>query len=169
MRMVRYTIVSLLKIDCRIYCINGLGIDTILAAINWKRHRHEQNALPLMIFLFNMLRRKGGRIAPPVIRFRGFTTKPVPSALLRAALSRVERYYLVRLGGSAVGQLVRRKNGEGGIRTRGPPKADTGFRDRLDQPLRHLSECKLSIFNCQLSMPSTAKPLRIRLSLGFST
>ena len=57
---------------------------------------------------------------------------------------------------------MRRENGEGGIRTRGPPKADTGFRDRLDQPLRHLSECKLSIFNCQLSMPNTGKSLRIR-------
>ena len=30
-------------------------------------------------------------------------------------------------------------NGEGGIRTRGTRKGHTGFRNRLDQPLRHLS------------------------------
>ena len=74
-------------------------------------------------------------------------------------LPRDERYYP---GDTQPNMGVRRENGEGGIRTRGPPKADTGFRDRLDQPLRHLSKCKLSIFNCQLSMPSTAKSLRIR-------
>ena len=31
------------------------------------------------------------------------------------------------------------KNGEGGIRTRGTHKGHTGFRNRLDKPLRHLS------------------------------
>ena len=30
-------------------------------------------------------------------------------------------------------------NGEGGIRTRGTRKGHTGFRNRLDKPLRHLS------------------------------
>ncbi len=34
---------------------------------------------------------------------------------------------------------MRIKNGEGGIRTRGTRKGHTGFRNRLDQPLRHLS------------------------------
>ena len=31
------------------------------------------------------------------------------------------------------------RNGEGGIRTRGAHKGHTGFRNRLDRPLRHLS------------------------------
>ncbi len=33
-----------------------------------------------------------------------------------------------------------RCNGEGGIRTRGTRKEHTGFRNRLDKPLRHLSK-----------------------------
>jgi hypothetical protein len=36
--------------------------------------------------------------------------------------------------------IPKQKNGEGGIRTRGTRKGHTGFRNRLDQPLRHLSE-----------------------------
>ena len=37
------------------------------------------------------------------------------------------------------------KNGEGGIRTRGALKEHTGFRNRLDQPLRHLSKSRLTL------------------------
>ncbi len=33
-----------------------------------------------------------------------------------------------------------KNSGEGGIRTHGDPKNHNGFRDRPDQPLRHLSE-----------------------------
>ncbi len=35
--------------------------------------------------------------------------------------------------------LDTKQSGEGGIRTRGTRKGHTGFRNRLDQPLRHLS------------------------------
>ena len=38
------------------------------------------------------------------------------------------------------GSVTIRCNGEGGIRTRGTRKGHTGFRNRLDKPLRHLSK-----------------------------
>ena len=37
--------------------------------------------------------------------------------------------------------IAPRNNGEGGIRTRGTLKRHTGFRNQLDKPLRHLSNC----------------------------
>ena len=42
------------------------------------------------------------------------------------------------------------RNGEGGIRTRGTREGHTGFRNRLDKPLRHLSSFLLT--TSQLSL-----------------